>query len=56
MENRAVIVIDGSPVDGYNFTGPFESAEHASEWAENNIKEQSWWTAFVDTPEDRTNV
>ena len=39
------VLLTGNPVDGLIFYGPFESAEHAADWAEGNCKNEEWWTA-----------
>jgi len=33
------IVVSGNIVDGLGFFGPFENAETANEWADDNFKE-----------------
>lgn len=39
------IVVSGNPCDGFDFTGPFASAELANEWAEDVLKRETWWVA-----------
>jgi hypothetical protein len=47
-EPDIVIVITGDPVQGFIFTGPFDSHEAAERWAEGR---QEWWTALLQPPE-----
>jgi hypothetical protein len=45
------IVITGDPVEGFIFTGPFQSHQAAERWAEG---QQEWWTALLRPPDQRT--
>jgi hypothetical protein len=42
------LVMCGNPCDGLSFTGPFESAEDASEYADTLKCE--WWIASMEAP------
>lgn len=45
------IVITGNPMDGFGYTGPFESADQANEWADMHVtREYDWWLAKVEAP------
>lgn len=45
------IVIAGDPMDGFSYTGPFNSADEATRWAGMYIdKSYGWWLAQVETP------
>lgn len=57
------IVIFGNPVDGTEFVGPFEDAEAANEFADNERDSRDWWVATLapppaewDTTEDDSDV
>jgi hypothetical protein len=50
-ESAIFIVTTGDPVEGFIFTGPFESHEAAERWAEGR---QEWWTAFLQPPDRST--
>lgn len=43
------IIIDGSPVDGLNFTGPFQTHDEALKSAER--LDTSWWIGTLDKTE-----
>lgn len=38
------IIVEGNPVDGFVFHGPFEDSDAAVEWATNNPL-GDWWLA-----------
>lgn len=45
------IVIAGDPVDGFSYTGPFDSNEAAWVWAQRYIASQySYWIAKLGEP------
>lgn len=44
------LVVVGDPVSGFEFTGPFESHDEATEWAEAEIRTDSWWIAPMVEP------
>jgi hypothetical protein len=44
------IIITGDPVDGFDYTGPFDSAEKATEWAEEHC-DPDWWVADIFSPQ-----
>lgn len=44
------IIIEGNPVDGLQFFGPFPSAEAAQEWAERELADQEYWGARLEQP------
>lgn len=44
------IVVEGDPVGGLNFTGPFAFEEEAVAYGE-GLKE-NWWIAWLQEPED----
>lgn len=44
------VILCGNPVDGLKVYGPFESADLANEWAEDQLKNigmDSWWCVDV---------
>ena len=43
-------VITGSPADGFEVTGPFDSHDEASEWASELA--EGWWVHVLHAPED----
>lgn len=47
------ILIYGNPSDGFTHVGPFESAEHAAEYADcvKNIRDDSWWSVTLQAPD-----
>jgi len=47
-----LIVVAGSPVDGLEFYGPFDSTEEAYEWANRQCKGVNWWVTAIKDPED----
>lgn len=45
------VVIIGDPIDGLTFVGPFEDAEEAMAWAEENDDNiRSWWVSDLEMP------
>lgn len=44
------IVIDGNPVDGFNHTGPFVTADDAHFWADENLAGAEYWVVALDEP------
>lgn len=52
MEDK-YIVIDGNPVDGFDYTGPFESEEDAIHYAEFNLAGIDWWIAPLRATKER---
>jgi hypothetical protein len=50
MDLKSFIVVGGDPVDGFHFDGPFASTEDANDWAENNVRNVSWWVAELEAP------
>jgi hypothetical protein len=45
------IIVDGNPVDGLNFIGPFDTDEEAVEYAGLYVDE--WWIATIE-PSEKT--
>jgi hypothetical protein len=48
---QQVILVSGNPIQGFTFTGPFESAAAARQYADENMQGMDWWTACLDAPE-----
>lgn len=48
---RCVVMV-GSPVDGVTLTGPFDTVSDASEWAEVEVPNETWWVVEVEKPVD----
>ncbi len=44
------ILINGNPVDGFCFTGPFEDHERAVLWTEECGLEKPWWVQELENP------
>jgi hypothetical protein len=44
------IVVFGNPVDGFNFRGPFDDHDLASEYADASEPNEYWWIAELDPP------
>lgn len=40
----------GGPVDGFDFYGPFDDANDASDWAFNELSNASWWVNELHSP------
>lgn len=45
------ILCVGSPSEGFYYIGPFESADDASAYAEENI-DNYWWISKLESPTD----
>ena len=49
------IIIDGNPVDGYQFYGPFDDGEKASYWANLELdRDPEWFVAKLNSPDEET--
>ena len=48
-EEFQYIVISGNPVDGTNHAGPFDSADEAGQWADENSGDE-WWIVALTNP------
>ncbi len=44
------IVCYGNPIDGFDFVGPFESAEEAVEYGNSERFSTNWWVAKLYEP------
>ena len=44
------IVIAGNPKDGFSYFGYFGDSEEAADWAESELKNDTWWTVEIDPP------
>jgi hypothetical protein len=42
------IVISGNPKDGFTHYGPFDDADQAEEWADENLKDSYWVVPLED--------
>ncbi len=45
------IVVTGDPIDGLFFYGPFLSHEEATEFADREHGEFTWWVADLEKPD-----
>ena len=45
------IVITGNPGDGFVYYGPFDDAEQANAWAEDELRNAEWWVIELLNPE-----
>ena len=48
------IIVMGNPIDGLTFTGPFNDAEEAGDYAADEYHHEEWWIAFVQPPKDES--
>ncbi len=46
------VILAGNPVDGMTVYGPFDDAEDANDYAENNF-DGDWWVTKVEKPRRR---
>lgn len=46
------ILVHGDPIGGLHFTGPFDSAQDAADYAEQdrNVRSDTWWTPEMEVP------
>jgi hypothetical protein len=44
-------VVTGTPIEGFEVTGPFNSDDEASEWASELA--DAWWVMRLNPPEDK---
>lgn len=42
------IVVQGNPLKGYTYTGPFADNVTAETWGNNNLDHKHWWTAPIE--------
>lgn len=52
-EPYPAIIVMGTPVDGFEFIGPFMSSEDAANYAD-KIDGGDWWITSLDAPEEGT--
>ena len=48
------IVLEGNPVDGYRYHGPFESRNEAIEWSDKWCADTSWVHTLLDPEQSET--
>ena len=48
------IIVFGNPVNGFNFAGPFASADAAVRYGESARFSTNWWAAGLDAPDPQT--
>lgn len=46
------VVMVGNPVDGISLFGAFDDVEAANQWAEDTIKNETWWVVRINAPEE----
>lgn len=48
------IIVTGNPVDGFEFTGPYDTQSDASDAANNDgvVDDVDYWIAKLNTPEE----
>lgn len=44
------VVVTGNPLDGIEHIGPFNTSDHATDWADEHIEDEEWWVAPMTTP------
>lgn len=45
------VLVEGNPVDGFTYTGPFNSSEEAVEYADDGVcTTADWWVAEMEFP------
>lgn len=47
------IIIEGNPVDGFDFTGPFDTFDEATEYASQHF-DIGWHIADLNVPEQKS--
>lgn len=47
MPKEQYVLVVGNPVDGLCFMGPFNTAEDASQFGENNVDAEEFWVAAL---------
>lgn len=53
-EDDKVIIMDGNPIEGFSFTGPFDEPDEAIRWAETEARlEADWWLIVLSPPVSR---
>ena len=46
----SAVVMYGNPKDGFGIVGPFDTYEAANEYADQNVREEDWWTVELERP------
>lgn len=41
------VVVMGNPFDGLEIRGPFENVDDANDWADQNLRDETWWVVEV---------
>lgn len=44
------VVIAGNPFDRMDIYGPFDDGNEAGDWAESELKRETWWIIEVKKP------
>jgi hypothetical protein len=47
-----IIVMIGNLIDGFEFWGPFDTFEHAENYAQSHAKDGDWLVTEVNNPSD----
>jgi hypothetical protein len=47
------IIITGNPADGFNYWGPYPTAEDASRTADRIFRSCDWWITNISDPEEK---
>jgi hypothetical protein len=45
------VIINGDPFGGFSITGPFDSVDEATTWAEDAGNLGSWWVTELEAPD-----
>jgi hypothetical protein len=54
------LIVNGDPLDGFSYWGPFETADAATAWANREIKPEllwsgsrsTWWVSELEEPNE----
>lgn len=44
------IAIQGTPADGFDYFGPFDTANEAADYVEADYSRENWWIVPLTTP------
>lgn len=44
-----IIIIIGNPVEGFEYFGPFDSIDQATDWGA-DLVQGDWWVTVVESP------
>jgi len=51
LKEQGFVVAVGNPFDGISLFGSFDTAEAANEWADREVRNETWWVMSLLDPD-----